>query len=683
MTYLKSVITILISLFLFSTLAAEINPKIFDGPYIFHNGDSLHLQWVERGISMDTMIAKNNAGIFERDSLPIVDLQNLDFSLDETTTYDSIAQVVAVSDVHGQFDLLIPLLQKHGVIDDQQHWSFGDGHLMVIGDNFDRGDQVLDILWFFFYLEKEAANAGGKVHLLLGNHEVMVLNGDTRYIHKKYRYTSALFTTPYEQFFREGSVLGDWIVSHKVMTVINEQLFVHAGISPSMLRRGRSMQDINKIFSERIIRQPEDAIVADKELYFLYSEQGPVWYRGYFDSTIFNVDSVDYILEELGVKSIIIGHTSLPEITSMYGGKVIVIDCSIKLGKDAQLIIMENGKMYIGDLEGDRVRFGQADENIKRSLFDYIYTLDYTPQLKIDTDASRLIRKKSSEEYQDAAVQLLDQSDNELLSLPGRVRARGNMRKQVCRMPPVKLDFKKSMLDSLGFHKIDKLKLVLPCNSKSDYQQQKLYKEFFVYELYNLIDKNCLRTKLVDVTLGSEDGKNYTYTGFMIEDEKEYARRNNARILDKASITSSKCDRESFVKMEFFQYMISNTDWSLRNKHNLQLVKLPDMDRATVIAYDFDYSGFVGQEYAVPHTSLPIETVHDRYFFSYPMSKKEFNQMVSYFLSIEDEVYQLCDNATYMESKTIKENKRYLEDFFDLMRRPKSLKNEMLRKREK
>ncbi len=680
---LKSIPSLLIFLFLFSSLSAEINPKYFDGPYIFNHEDSLHLRWIERGIGIDTMIAKKDAGIFERDSLPIVDLQNLDFDLDEETTYDTINKVIAVSDVHGQHDLMVRLLQIHGVIDEQRHWTYGDGHLMIVGDNFDRGDQVLDILWFLFYLEKEAAAAGGKVHILLGNHEIMVLNGDLRYTHKKYRYTSAFFTTPYDQFFQKGSVLGDWVASHKVMTVINQRLFVHAGLSPSMLRQGWSMKEVNEIFREQIVRQPEDSILVDEELSLLYSEDGPVWYRGYFDSLQFNEDSIDYILKELDLKTIIIGHTSFPEITSLFGGKVIVIDCSIKLGKDAHMIIMEKEELYIGDLEGERAKLDPAGNKKKQSLFDYIYSLDATPRLRIETDVGRLIRKKSSEEYQSCGIVLLDKSERELLNLPARVRARGNMRKKVCRMPPLKIDFKKSLLDSIGFHKRDKLKLVLPCNARNSNQQEMLYKEFFIYELYGLIDKNCLRTKLIDVTLGNDDKKSYHFTGFLIEDDKEYARRKNARILDKASIISSKLDRESFVKMEFFQYMISNTDWSLRNKHNLTLVKLPDMERATVIAYDFDYSGFVGQAYAVPHTSLPIETVHDRYFFSYPVSKEEFYQMVDYFLSIEDDVYELCDKATYMKTKTIKANKHYLKEFFDLLRKPRRLKKEMVKKTKK
>lgn len=673
-----SIVPLLIFLFASVLLPAQKNASYFDGPYIFDQKDSLRLQWIERGVPHDSLIAKKEAGLFKRDSLPVVDLSDLGFKTDDKTSYKEVDKVIAVSDVHGQYDILIRLLQTNGVIDKEMHWAFGKGHLVVNGDNFDRGDRVLDILWFLFFLQKEAEAAGGKVHTLLGNHEIMVLNGDLRYVNKKYYYTSAAFTVPYDQFFRKGSILGDWIASQKVIMSINRKLFVHAGVSPAFLRLGYSMKKVNKAFSTKILRQPAADILNDRDLTMLYKGDGPVWYRGYFDSTRVNLDSVDYILKGLDQETIIIGHTSLDSITTLFGGKIIGIDCSIKLGESGQLLIMEKNKFFIGDMEGNRKALDYVPKPARQSLFDYIYGLDYLPRLDIKTDVGQWLRKSKTEEYFEAGVKLSDHNGAELLSLPARMRARGNTRKLVCRFPPVKLNFEKPLLDSLGFQTLDKLKLVFPCGENKD-EQELLYKEFFCYDLFALIDSNGLRAKLVEVALTDEEKKNYQVTGFLIEDEEDYARRKSARILDKAQINASGMDRESFVNMEFFQYMISNTDWFLRTRHNLELVKLPEMERPTAVAYDFDYSGFVGHEYAVPHESLPIKNVHERYFFSYPMSEKEFYRAVAFFLSIEEEVYALCDQATYMNPKTIQENKTYLGEFFKLLKRPKKLWAEMVK----
>ena len=227
---------------LFFILSAVISSSILgqskytynDGPYIFDEDDQLRIQWIENGVSHDSLVSKSEAGIFSRPSLPIIDLSDLGFAEDIETTYTDIDRVVAVSDVHGQYDILIQLLQSHKVIDEDLKWNYGTGHLMVIGDNFDRGDKVMEILWFLFYLQKEATEKGGKVHVLLGNHEMMVLNGDLRYLNKKYLYTQGALKTRYDGLFNEGSVLGDWIASHKALTSINDNLFVHAGISPAV-----------------------------------------------------------------------------------------------------------------------------------------------------------------------------------------------------------------------------------------------------------------------------------------------------------------------------------------------------------------------------------------------------------------------------------------------------------------
>lgn len=79
------------------------------------------------------------------------------------------------------------LLRGNNVIDKDYHWSFGASHLVVIGDIFDRGKDVPQIFWLFYKLEKEAADAGGHVSFLLGNHEPLVTANDLRYTKEKYK----------------------------------------------------------------------------------------------------------------------------------------------------------------------------------------------------------------------------------------------------------------------------------------------------------------------------------------------------------------------------------------------------------------------------------------------------------------------------------------------------------------
>ena len=659
-------------------LFGQINPDYFDGPYIFHQNDSLQIQWIEAGIGHDSLVAKSEATTFDRPSLPKVDLQNLDFQKDSQVVYKDIKNVIALSDVHGQFGILKKLLLTNQVIDENDHWKFGNGHLVIVGDNLDRGDQVLDILWFLFYLQKEAENAGGKVQVLLGNHEIMVLQGDIRYINKKYYYSSAIFNKAYYHFFRKGSVLGDWIASHKVLTSINKNLFVHAGVSEAVLDLDLSLTEINNTFTKRLLRANEEDIFKDTLLTMLYATDGPVWYRGYFDTENFKKKNIKSILKRLDQDRVIVGHTSMDKITAMFDGRIIVIDCSIKKGLDGQVLILENNDYLVGDLEGKQKKLSGIKTKKRTSLFDHIYNLDGVPKLRIETNFKKVRKDKMKEKYHEGQLVVADQYGKDAMRLKGRVRARGNTRKRVCGIPPLKFDVKKSSLKGNGFLKIDKLKFVFPCKSNKS-AQELLYKEFFLYDLYTFIDENCVRAKLVNVHICDNGTDKYNLVGFVIEDEVEYERKNNAKVISKGKIGASHLDRELFLKMEFFQYMIANTDWSLGNKHNLELVKVPSREKIIALPYDFDYSGFVGHNYAVPHTSLPIKDVNERYFFSYKITEEEFYNTIEYYLSIEEDIYRICDEATYMSERTIKYNKAYLKDFFDLLRNPKRLKPKMIK----
>ena len=95
-------------------------------------------------------------------------------------------KVFVMSDPHGRLDCVVSLLQGNNVIDKDLRWNFGRNHLVVIGDIFDRGEDVVQIFWLFYKLQQEAEEAGGRVSMFLGNHEPMVFSNDLRYTKPKY-----------------------------------------------------------------------------------------------------------------------------------------------------------------------------------------------------------------------------------------------------------------------------------------------------------------------------------------------------------------------------------------------------------------------------------------------------------------------------------------------------------------
>ena len=97
-------------------------------------------------------------------------------------TKESRHTILALADVHGDFETFLDLLRESRVVDEAGNWSGSDTHLVQLGDLLDRGEgsrQAMDLLR---RLEGEAEKAGGRIIGLLGNHEVMNLVGDLNYV---------------------------------------------------------------------------------------------------------------------------------------------------------------------------------------------------------------------------------------------------------------------------------------------------------------------------------------------------------------------------------------------------------------------------------------------------------------------------------------------------------------------
>lgn len=99
-----------------------------------------------------------------------------------TTTPDSPPSLIVIGDVHGDFNDFVAILQRTGLIDDQHHWAGGKITFVQTGDLLDRGPKPREVLDLLISLEQEAPKAGGKVVALMGNHEMMNLMGDLRYV---------------------------------------------------------------------------------------------------------------------------------------------------------------------------------------------------------------------------------------------------------------------------------------------------------------------------------------------------------------------------------------------------------------------------------------------------------------------------------------------------------------------
>lgn len=269
----------------------------------------------------------------------------------DAAIFPPAAKIAAVSDVHGHLDDLLTLLKAQGVVNGKLHWAFGRGHLVIAGDVVDRGDQVAQALWFIRALEGEALRAGGRVHLLLGNHEAMVMGGDLRYTAPLYVDAPAGMPSVVDRFGPEDE-LGRWIRSKPALIRIGSILFVHGGLSPDLAARGLSVDRINTDLRTHLGARGGGS----DEVGFLLGPEGPLWFRGYFEDQegALSDAQVASVLRTFKAKAVVVGHTTVDQVEALHGGRVYAIDAGLKLGR-GELWLWEKGKAWRGLKDGTRV----------------------------------------------------------------------------------------------------------------------------------------------------------------------------------------------------------------------------------------------------------------------------------------------------------------------------------------
>ena len=268
-----------------------------------------------------------------------------------------VERIVAVGDVHGAYDRFVEILQTAGILDSRLRWSGGKTHLVQLGDVVDRGPDSRKALDLLNRLRDDAEHAGGAVHQLLGNQEVMRMLGDLRFVSSgEYQ----AFATPQAEitrarfvaeakadardqlmkstplgfvemrvaFGRQGEY-GHWLRKLDVVVKINGVIFLHGGISPAVAPL--SCDAINKTAQaelggdlDKTRAAPLSSLVA--------REDGPLWYRGLAQQPDTFAPQVDEILSTQNAKTMVIAHTVVPagRILTRFGGKVIQIDTGMQ-----------------------------------------------------------------------------------------------------------------------------------------------------------------------------------------------------------------------------------------------------------------------------------------------------------------------------------------------------------------
>jgi hypothetical protein len=292
-------------------------------------------------------------------------------------SFDGVRRIVAVGDIHGDFDNFAAVLRSAGLIDEKNKWTGGDAHLVQTGDVPDRGPDTRKILDLLMDLEKQARRSKGRVHALLGNHETMNIYGDLRYVSpgeyesfrsrdsaelqkrafesfvpdaeraapgawEKFQKEHPLGWVEHRQAFADSGKYGRWLRDNYAVLRVNDALFLHGGISPKVANM--PIRDINKQIRDELrdFTKIESGLTRDPE--------GPLWYRGLAQGPEAELAGhVDAVLKSYGVRHIVLGHTPTPgAVMPRFGGKVLLNDVGLSKAYNGApvCLIIEGGKFF-------------------------------------------------------------------------------------------------------------------------------------------------------------------------------------------------------------------------------------------------------------------------------------------------------------------------------------------------
>lgn len=228
-------------------------------------------------------------------------------------------RLVAVGDLHADLPATLALFSALGLVDGAGRWSGGQTILVQTGDITDRGPDSKELIALLDRLEEEAAAAGGRVVGLLGNHELMNLQGDWRYVSEGDVADYGSVDARKVAFSPTGEA-GARLRGQDAIAQVGSTLFLHGGLSERFA--ASTVAQLNEQVRQAI-NEPGAPILG---------EEGPLWYRGYLlaDEAVACAE-LQRVLALRGVRRMVVGHTTQRDgrIAVRCGGALLGIDTGI------------------------------------------------------------------------------------------------------------------------------------------------------------------------------------------------------------------------------------------------------------------------------------------------------------------------------------------------------------------
>lgn len=340
-----------------------------EGPYVFYETDTLSINYIRgdssSGFQVDTQHVAVNSEV-NAEAYFALDGSTFDFTIyplggTERAIYNTSSPILAISDLEGNYKALRDFLIANSIITPDLNWAFGEGHVVLLGDMVDRGFSTTQLLWFIYKLEQEASLFGGKVHYIIGNHEIKNMQGNVSSAADKYIPIAGILDRSSSDLLGSNAFLGRWLETKNVIERINGHLFVHGGLHPDIIEQNFSIEELNNINRAFYKRMYYPGIADERTSLVISTQTGPAWYRGYFKD-----DVTEKVFEKLLLhfesKSVTVGHTIQFKVNGQFQNRLFAIDVkhpndyrtSIPFKRSEGLLI-EDGRFYRVLDDGEKI----------------------------------------------------------------------------------------------------------------------------------------------------------------------------------------------------------------------------------------------------------------------------------------------------------------------------------------
>ncbi len=291
------------------------------------------------------------------------------------------------------------------------------------------------------------------------------------------------------------------------------------------------------------------------------------------------------------------------------------------------------------------------------SFFEYVGRQEGAA-ITLETDLTTILAHRYTEEYFPGTLTL---ASGETFAV--RIQPKGKFRRKIAPIPPLKIKVSKKVLKERGLDTLTEMRLMLPCYD-SYRGDQLLIKEYLIYRMFEQLTDQCVRARLVRVTLRDnhvEKSSKKMY-GLLVEDNEETTARLGGALVEHYGLPVDSLDVEYTALVAVFQYMIGNTDWDIAMMRNVRLLRMPS-GKILPIPFDFDFSGLVAAPYASPSSESGLRSVRDRFLMANGIPQDALRRAVQRLRQHQKDLYNLC-YSRHLPRDVSYEMTQYLETFF-------------------